>query len=330
MEQRVPHSVRIEEVIVIASGCTDKTVTIAKRIAEAHPIIRVVEETERRGKAAAVNAVLKLAKGDTIALVPGDVIVEPNALAALCLALCSDSSVGVVCGRPCPTNPPHALLGRIGHCLWRLHNRTLKLLSSQGISTHASGELMALRKGVVHQIDEETVNEDAYIALYAWRRGFRVDYVETARVFIKAPTSIPELIRQRARVLYGHRVVKRKLGHFPRTLESMAVYDPGRAAGIVLSELREFPSELSVLALLGFLEMIAHSLAAVSTLLGAEYVHWDRIQSTKTSSCLRTAKKKDSHGKKAATSEPKPEPPIHGVPQHSGVRLARDGHPDCP
>jgi biofilm PGA synthesis N-glycosyltransferase PgaC len=281
MDQRMPPSVRIEEVVVVASGCTDKTVSIAKRMAQNHAIIRVIEEAERRGKAAAVNTVLKVAIGDTIALVPGDVILEQNALGALCLALRSDSSIGVVCGRPCPTDTAHTLPSRVGECLWRLHNRTLKLLAIEGISTHASGELMALRKDIVHQIDEETVNEDAYIALYAWRRGFRVAYVETARVFMKAPASIPELIRQRARILCGHRIVRRKLGYYPRTLESMAVYDPARAARILLSEVREFPSELPFLILLVFLETIAHGWAVVSTVLAAEYVRWEQIKSTK-------------------------------------------------
>src|SRR5437762_6475782 len=42
-------------IVVVASGCTDATVAVARRAAAAEPRVTVVVDPERRGKAVAIN-----------------------------------------------------------------------------------------------------------------------------------------------------------------------------------------------------------------------------------------------------------------------------------
>src|SRR5713226_3445129 len=53
LAQRGP-SVRIEEVIVVASGCTDRTVSLVAAIARQEPRVRLFVQEQREGKASAI------------------------------------------------------------------------------------------------------------------------------------------------------------------------------------------------------------------------------------------------------------------------------------
>lgn len=271
----------IGEILVIASGCTDNTVQIAQQLRREDDRLTVIEEAERHGKAHAVNIALRCAKREIIVLIPGDVVPEQTAVAELCRTLLNDPRVGVVCGMPCPTNDDGTVADRIAILLWRLHNRTLKVLSREKLATHACGELMAIRKDVIPSVDEDVVNEDAFIGVYAWRRGYQVAFNEAARVLMKAPNSVPEIVRQRTRALYGHHMVKRRLGYFPRTLGCMIFYDLKRTLKILQAEISDNAAVLPEMMLLIFLELLAHSLIIVSSLRKIDYSKWSPIESTK-------------------------------------------------
>src|SRR6266851_1735031 len=58
LEQHGP-SIRIEEIIVVASGCTDRTVPLVAAIALQEPRVRLCVQEQREGKASAINLFLK-------------------------------------------------------------------------------------------------------------------------------------------------------------------------------------------------------------------------------------------------------------------------------
>src|SRR5215470_15237155 len=60
LEQQGP-SICVEEVIVVASGCTDRTVPIVAGIALQEPRVRLCIQEKREGKASAINLLLKQA-----------------------------------------------------------------------------------------------------------------------------------------------------------------------------------------------------------------------------------------------------------------------------
>src|SRR3989344_4430067 len=64
----------LKEILVICSGCTDKSVDIVKNYAQRNHKIRLLIETKRNGKYTAVNKILKHSKGDFIIFVNGDTL----------------------------------------------------------------------------------------------------------------------------------------------------------------------------------------------------------------------------------------------------------------
>src|SRR6266705_4092241 len=62
-------SMRVEEVIVVASGCTDRTVPIVAEVASQEPRVRLCIQEKREGKASAINLFLKQATSQIVILI---------------------------------------------------------------------------------------------------------------------------------------------------------------------------------------------------------------------------------------------------------------------
>src|SRR5437016_11466376 len=120
LEQQVL-SVCLMEVIVVASGCTDRTVPIVAEIALHEPRVHLCVQEKREGKASAINLFLKQAISPVVVLIGADIIPEISAIEYLCSPF-KDLSIGMVGGRPVPINDPDTLMGHAVHLLWRLHD----------------------------------------------------------------------------------------------------------------------------------------------------------------------------------------------------------------
>lgn len=269
------------EIIVVCSGCTDHTPQVVEQYIDKDKRVKLIIERERKGKASALNNILRIYRGDFLFLIPADVIPAPFSLDRLLGEILSNSHVGVICGKPIPVNEEDGLLGYMGHLIWRLHHRTLRFLNDLQLSSHASGELMVIRKGIVDQIPVAVINDDAYIAIQAFKRNLAVRYCEDAIVHIRAPTNILDFIRQRRRVVYGHRHVKHITKHSPRTLENMILYDPSKTLRVLKDEMKERPKDCLKLFTAIFLEAIVNFLAMIDILTNKEHTIWTIAKSTK-------------------------------------------------
>ena len=278
-EQNLPFNF---EIIVVCSGCTDRTPEIVRNFCSKDPRVRLIMEPERTGKASAVNKILGAYKGNYLFLVPADVLPGKGSLEKL-LDGFQDPKVGVVGGKPVLVNEEAGVHGveAMAYLMWRIHNQTMRLLNDEGVLTHASGELFCIRRGVITEIPATVINDDAYIALKANHTGYLVRFDPNARVRIKAPSSFSDLIKQRKRIVYGHYQIKRLLGGFPRTIESMAFYDPKRVIRILTEIIRRHPEEIHKLVAAIIFEGMVNLSALVDLTRGKSYVPWKRIATTK-------------------------------------------------
>ena len=96
--QRLEDAV-IEEIVVVASGCTDGTEDVVRWHAQRDSRIRLVVQERREGKASAINLFLREARGDVIVLESADTLPAPETYASL-LAPFSDPAVGMTGARP--------------------------------------------------------------------------------------------------------------------------------------------------------------------------------------------------------------------------------------
>lgn len=191
----------ITEVIVVASGCTDDTVSIVSEIATAETRVRLIVQEHREGKASAINLFLANAHAKLLVMASADVIIKPGSLDALLRPL-EDPSVGMVGAHPIPVNDQSTFLGYAVHLLWRLHDRIAR-------ETPKLGEVIAFRN-VVPSIPSDTPVDEISIQALVTQMKYQLVYEPEAIVYNRGPATVSDFLRQRRRIYCGHLLIRRQ------------------------------------------------------------------------------------------------------------------------
>ena len=272
LDQELPSDFAVNEILVVASGCTDGTDYLVEEWARLEPRVKLIREPERRGKASAINIILGRYRGDFLVLVNADTRLSPGALAALLRTFERDGRIDLVCGAPFPERTRGVLRLLVEDVWWRLHNRTLQTLTILDKGNHCCDELMALRRGFCDSIPIDIINDGAYLGVLAAQKGITVQFSSAAMIAVDTPRTMRGLLQQRRRVVRGHRQVLEVLGRAPYTLEGLAARSPDLAARILASELFHHPAQIVVFLFVALpLECIAHALAGVERMLGRAF-----------------------------------------------------------
>ncbi len=213
LEQRL-RQVEIAEITVVASGCTDRTEEIVNAFAKADPRICPLTQSQRRGKSSAVNLLLGKTSQQVIVLVSADTVPAPDAIENL-VAPFADSQVGMVGGRPVPTNDARTFMGYAAHLLWALHHQ-ISLLRPK------MGEMIAFRN-FFRQIPFDSAVDEASIEPLIRGQGLQLRYVPDAVVYNRGPETVQDFLRQRRRIYAGHVYVRDTLGYRVSTMKGARI-----------------------------------------------------------------------------------------------------------
>lgn len=182
---------RLSRIVVIASGCTDRTAEIAASFQAKDARIEVIVEQERRGKVNAINRFLALATDPILIISSADLILHDTTLERL-LAPFVRSDVGMTGAHPVPLNSEDHFVGFIVHCMWELHHRI-------SLEQPRMGELIAFRR-VFSELDPATSLADELAIQHRIRHsGLEIVYAADAIVNNRGPETLRELMDQRTR-----------------------------------------------------------------------------------------------------------------------------------
>lgn len=266
LEQRLSQG-RIAELIVVASGCTDRTAEIVAGIARDDPRVHLIEQERREGKASAVNLFTGRARSPVLVMVSADVLLEQGTIDAL-LRPFSDSGVGMVGGHPIPVNDETTFLGHTVHLLWRLHDRLAR-------EAPKLGEIVAFRN-VVPNIPHDTAVDEISIQALVTQLGYRLVYEPAAIVYNRGPATVRDFLRQRRRIYAGHVRVRRQQGYAAATMSVRRVLRALLGSG-------SFSTPRAALWTLGAvaLEALARALGGYDALRGRSHSIWEAVTTTK-------------------------------------------------
>jgi biofilm PGA synthesis N-glycosyltransferase PgaC len=197
VEQDLPKNCKI---LVVCSGCTDKTPLIVKEFEKRDARIEAIIEGSRRGKANALNSIFKIAKesADVLVLVNADALPKRGSITKL-LSQLANNKAGVVFAQPVPFKEFHGICYGIVNAIWRLHH-AISLRQEPKLS----GELCAIRASCLQEIPENIATDEPYIELAIRKQGYDILYVPEALVYIRCPTNTFDLLKQRKRIWLGH------------------------------------------------------------------------------------------------------------------------------
>ncbi len=265
------------EVLVVCSGCTDNTVEQVEAYAAFDPRIKVICESERRGKASAINQILNHAIGDVIIFVSADTQPKRGSFPKL-LGKLRLPNVGIVSGNPVPVNSSCSLVGRVVQLMWGFHGYVFEQLNDAGLARHAT-EVFAIRRGIVDGIPAETVNDDAYIAVTAKKKGWLIKFSRESEVVMCGPKTYREYFQQRRRVIFGHYQLRRLTGEPPQYLVHMLPLYPFRVVKLGLWMLTK-SDPFTVLTFL-LTEFMVNAAAMFDSAAGKVHSQWTTLPSTK-------------------------------------------------
>jgi biofilm PGA synthesis N-glycosyltransferase PgaC len=212
----------IEELIVVASGCEDRTAEIVTEVSRTEPRVRLIEQSCREGKASAINLFIAAARSPVLTMASADVLLKQGALEAI-LRHFADPTVGMVGGHPIPVNDESTLLGHAVHLQWRLHDQIAR-------QSPKLGEMVAFRN-VVPSIPLDTAVDEISIQAIVTQLGYRLVYEPDAIVFNRGPSTVRDFIRQRRRIYAGHLRVAEQQQYAAPTMDQGRVWRALRSSG---------------------------------------------------------------------------------------------------
>ena len=190
---------RLLEIVVVASGCTDKTEEIVRAYMETDERVHLLVQAKREGKASAINLFLAQASGEIIILESADTIPDDGTLDKL-IAPFWAPQVGMTGAHPVPIDSDKNFIGFMVHLLWRLHHKI-------ALGNPKLGELVAFRN-ILKSIPPDTAVDEASIEAMIQEKGYELRYVPEAIVRNKGPETLKDMIKQRRRIAAGHIYVK--------------------------------------------------------------------------------------------------------------------------
>lgn len=277
LHQPMPDNFTLREILVVASGCTDRTEDIVRSLADHSEKVKLISEKLKKGKASAINLILREATGGILVFTDADVFPAFGSFVELIRPF-EDQDVGAVGGRPCPLDAGNTFWGFVSHLIWtRMQNELLTSEVQRGIFFQLSGYLCAIRANLIEKIPQTTIAEDKFMGEAIRRKGYRVLYAPQAIVYLHGPKSLQDFLLQRVRVLSGHLQVKSWFGL--REISTSSPYKTVPALARSLNFLR--PKEFMWAGLAATLEFCAHLLARYNFTTGKLPYNWRMVPSTK-------------------------------------------------
>lgn len=216
------HDVDISEIVIVASGCTDKTVPIIQSYQTRDERISLIVQPRREGKTAAVNVFLQNSHEDILVLESGDTLPHENAVENL-VRLFADPTIGMTGAHKVPVSTPDHLVGLFTHLRLRMEHELC-------LDIPRLGEMIAFRR-VLTQIPSDIAMDEAFVEAIVIKHGLRVVYSPDAVVYNSGPTTVSDFVRQRRRNHAGHLYLSHKYGHQVASIRN------GRVARVALREL---------------------------------------------------------------------------------------------
>jgi biofilm PGA synthesis N-glycosyltransferase PgaC len=222
LSKQKTRKVKIDEILVVSSGSTDRTDEIISKFARKNRRIKLVAQKKREGKASAINLFLRKAKNDIVTIESGDTIPKEDCIENLCSPFLEDKNLGLTGARAIPTNDKNTYLGYIIHYWWWMHNELPRF-----------GEMIAFRKHLAPQISDKTAVDEAYVEAIITNKGYGKRQIPSARINNHGAETLRDLIKQRKRVYIGHLLLQKEKSY------SVQSFNSSRILGLTLKYLRK-------------------------------------------------------------------------------------------
>lgn len=190
------------EILLVCDGCTDATASVA-RSASADLPLQILEPSERRGKAAALNLAAASARGEILVFGDARQRFDRMAVAALVERLRATPEAAAVSGsleiEPSGDGPAAGI-----DLYWRLEKWIRNEESKRDSVIGCTGAIYAMRREDFHPIPEDTLIDDVVVPMQAIVRGRRILFEPGAVAYDPQTLETRHEKRRKVRTLAGN------------------------------------------------------------------------------------------------------------------------------
>jgi cellulose synthase/poly-beta-1,6-N-acetylglucosamine synthase-like glycosyltransferase len=187
------------QILVAADGSDDQTPEIVRSFTDRG--VELSHSLPRRGKMAAINRAMPLARGEIVVFSDANNEYRPEALREL-VAPFADPQVGGATGAKVIAGGD-GVLGDSEGLYWRYESFIKEQETRLGSCTGVTGEILALRRGLYEPPPDHVINDDFFIAMRLIQRGYRMVYTPRAQSVERVSLSAQDEITRRARIVAG-------------------------------------------------------------------------------------------------------------------------------
>jgi cellulose synthase/poly-beta-1,6-N-acetylglucosamine synthase-like glycosyltransferase len=184
------------EILLGDDGSSDKTAEIAAKFSE----VRLVKKENNEGKAAMLNSLCSMAKGEIFLFSDANTMLENDALKNL-VAVFADEKVGCVCGQLSLKNSGFFSLSKTEEAYWKRESDLKKLEGNFGAVMGSNGALYAIRSELYSTLPtHKTVTDDFYITAKILMKNYYCIFCENARAYENTSASKYGEFKRRIRI----------------------------------------------------------------------------------------------------------------------------------
>ena len=187
------------QILVAADGSDDRTPEMVRGFAGRG--VELSYSPPRRGKMAAINRAVPLARGEIIVFSDANNLYAPDTLRELVVPFV-DPSVGGVSGAKTIVKGDGSL-GESEGLYWRYESFIKQQETRLGTCTGVAGEILAIRRHLFESPPDSIINDDFYMGMRLLKRGYRIVYAPKARSFERVSPSAQDEVTRRARIVAG-------------------------------------------------------------------------------------------------------------------------------
>ena len=203
---------------ILVTAPDKETLTEAKKYSLKNKKIKLIQD-KGEGKPAALNLVLKKARGKILFFTDGDVFIGENSIPNI-LNFFKNKKIGAVSGNPVSLDSKEKMLGFWAFLLTNVANEQRIEFVKKGKQIFCSGYLFAIRKELFPLLPEKLLSEDGYISNEVYKKGYKIGYSSESKVYIKYPTTFKDWIIQKKRSAGGYNQIKKLTGKQIRSFKS--------------------------------------------------------------------------------------------------------------
>lgn len=217
LNQKFSPQIKLQEVIVISDGSTDRTIEITKTVKST--LIKVIESKKRLGQQKRQNQLISLFKGDVLIIIEADTLPYDNkTLSTLVIALLKSKNkkIGMITGQAISL-PAKTLIGKIdSHGMKIKDNLFSEWRNGDNLYSTGGHAMKALSRNFASKLIFPTdVPEDSYTYFRLKQLGLQMIKQPSAKTYVKRAANLKEYIRRNKKFVGGKESLKK---YFPKDL----------------------------------------------------------------------------------------------------------------